>query len=155
MNAAVNNTNSAAHKIKYSLASNYYTILSPPPCQVEAQATHDSNVTIKRGKGRITYRLPTDHQNSNKIAERWKQRLKSRHEVQENRTALHVEEETTYQWATESLATINGDNAQRTYLHDNKELRLGILDGSIPSAIVDSEATSSAGMPINPFAKTG
>ncbi len=100
-------------------------------------------------------RLPTDHKNSNKIAERWKRRLKSRHEAQENRTALRVEEETTYQWATESLATIYEDNEQRTYLHDDEELRRGVLDGSIPSAVVDSGATFSVGTPIDPFAKTG
>jgi hypothetical protein len=74
------------NKIKHSSASNYYAILSPPPCQVEAQATHDSSVTTERGKGRITFRLPMDHQNSNKIAERWKRRLKSRHEAQQNQT---------------------------------------------------------------------
>jgi hypothetical protein len=84
------------NKIKHSLASQYYAILSLPPCQVEAQATHDSNLTTERGKGRITFRLPTDHQNSNNIAERWKRRLKGRHEAQQNRTALRVEEETTY-----------------------------------------------------------
>ncbi len=69
--------------------------------------------------------------------------------------ALRVEEETTYRWATESLATINDDNAQRTYLHDDKELRRGVLNGSIPSAVVDSGATSSIGTPTDPFAKTG
>ncbi len=106
MNATVNNTNNAAYKIKHSLASNYYAILSPPPCQVKVQATHDSNVTTKRGKGRITFR----HQNSNKIAERWKRRLKSRHKAQENCTALRIEEETTYEWATESLTAINNNN---------------------------------------------
>ncbi len=110
------------NKIKHSLASNYYTILSPLPCQVKAQATHNSKVTTKRGKGRITCGLPTDHQNSNKIAERWKRRLKSRHEAQQNRTALRVEEETTFPWATESLASINDNNAQRTYFHDDEEL---------------------------------
>jgi hypothetical protein len=66
-----------------------------------------------------------------------------------------VEKKTTYRWATESLATINDDNAQRTYLHDDEELRRGVLDGSIPSAVVDSGATSSVGTPTDPFAKTG
>jgi hypothetical protein len=66
-------TNNAASKIKHSLASNFYAILSLPPCQVEAQATKDSNITTERGKGRITFRLPTDQQqHSNKITERWK-----------------------------------------------------------------------------------
>jgi hypothetical protein len=119
-------------------------------------ANHDSrNLTTERGKGRITFRLPMNHQNSNKIAERWKRRLKGRHEAQQNRTALRVAEETTYRWATESLAAINDDNAQRTYLHDDEELRQGVLNGSIPSAVVDSGTTSSIGTPTDPFAKTG
>jgi hypothetical protein len=151
----MNDTNIAVNKITHGLASNYYTILSPPPCQAKAQATHNSNATIKRGKGRITWGLPTDHQNSNKIAEQWKRRLKSRHEAQQNCTTLRVEEETTYRWATESLTAINDDNAQRTYLHDDKELQQGVLNGSIPSAVVDSGATSSVGTPTDPFAKTG
>ncbi len=109
-NDAVNDTN-IANKIKHS---NYYAFLSPPPCQVEEQATHDSNVTTKKGKGRITFRLPTDHQNSKKIAKRWKRRPKSRHEAQLNCTTLCVEEETTYRWATESLGAIYDNNAQRT-----------------------------------------
>ena len=95
MNDAINNTNIAVNKIKHSLASNYYAILSLLPCQVEAQANHDSNLTTERGKGRITFRLPTNHQNSNKIAEQWKQRLKGRHEAQQNRTALRIAEEIT------------------------------------------------------------
>ena len=119
------------------------------------QATSDSNVTTKHGKGRITFRLPTDHQNSNKITERWKQKLKNRQDVQANCTALSVSEATTYRWVTESLTAINEDNLQRTYLHDNEELRRGVLDGSIPSAVVDSGATSSIGTPTDPFPKRG
>jgi len=75
--------------------------------------------------------------------------------VQENHTALRVEEETTYRWATESLAAINDNNVQRMDLHDDEELRMGVLDGSIPSAVVDSGATSSIGTPTDQFAKTG
>ena len=82
-------------------------------------------------------------------------KTKKQAQAQENCTALRIKEETTYRWSTESLATINNDNAQCTYLHDDEELRTGILDGSIPSAIVDSGATSSISTPTNPFAKTG
>ena len=81
-------------------------------------------------------------------------KTKKQAQAQQNRTALRVEEETTYRWATESLAAINDDNAQRTYLHDDEQLRRGVLNGSIPSAVVDSGATSSVGTPTDPFAKT-
>ena len=137
--SVVEDTNSAATKVKHSLASNYYAILSPPPCQVEAEAINDSNVTIERGKGSVTFRLPTDHQNRNKA----------------NRTALRVSEASTYRWVTELLAAISDYKSQRTYLLDDKELQRGVLDGSIPSAVVDSGATSSVGTPTDPFAKTG
>ena len=90
-----------------------------------------------------------------KIPTKWKRRLKNRQDAQANRTALRVSEATTYQWVTESLAAISEDKSQRTYLHDDKELRRGVLDGSIPSAVVDSGATSIVGTPTDPFAKTG
>jgi hypothetical protein len=41
------------------------------------------------------------------------------------------------------------------YLHNDNKLRRGVLNGSIPSAVVDSGATSSVGTPTDPFAKTG
>jgi hypothetical protein len=85
----------------------------------------------------------------------WKRRLKNRQDAQANRTALCISEATTYRWETESLATINEDNSQRTYLHNDKELRRGVINGLIPSAVVDSGATSSVGTPTNPLAKTG
>jgi hypothetical protein len=57
--------------------------------------------------------------------------------------------------ATVSFAAINNDKSQRAYLHDNKELQRGVLIGSIPSALVNSGATSSIGKPTDPFTKTG
>ena len=47
------------------------------------------------------------------------------------------------------------DNAQRTYLNDDKKLRRDVLNGSIPSAILDSGETSSVDTSTDPFAKTG
>ncbi len=93
--------------------------------------------------------------NPNKITVRWKQRLKNRQDAQANRTALHVSEAKIYRWVTKSLAAISEDKSQLTYLHDDEELRRGVLDGSIPSTVVDSGATSSIGTPTDPFAKTG
>ncbi len=74
----------AFYKIKQSLASNFYSILSPPPCQVEEQATTDSNITIKQGKGGSTIHLPLDHQNDNKIAARWARHIKNRRNAKAN-----------------------------------------------------------------------
>ncbi len=54
-----NTNNVAFSKIKQSLASNFYSILSPPPCQVEEQETTISNLTIEQGQGSITFPLPS------------------------------------------------------------------------------------------------
>jgi hypothetical protein len=53
-------------KLERSLTSNFYAILTPPPCQVEEQ--EHPNTNVKEGKWRIKFRLPPDHPNDNKIA---------------------------------------------------------------------------------------
>ena len=131
---------------KQSLTSNFYAILSPPPCQVEVQEHPDSNVTVN--KGRVKFRLPPDHPTDNKIALRWKRRLENRKMAKANRNALTISAETTYHFTPAQLAAIRSAESiahVQTYNHDDEALRLGVLDGSIPSAAADSGATSSVG----------
>ena len=53
------------NKLKQSLTSNFYAILSPQPCQVKEQEIPDTQV--KKGKGSIIFRLPPNHQHDNKM----------------------------------------------------------------------------------------
>jgi hypothetical protein len=70
------NTNDVAlSKIKQSLASGFYYIISPLPCQVKEHETTNSYITIKQGKGGIIFCIPSNHQNNNKIAARWARRI--------------------------------------------------------------------------------
>ena len=46
-------------------------------------------------------------------------------------------------------------SSPRIYLHDDVELKRGVLNRTIPSAIVNSGATSSVGTPTDPFLTTG
>jgi hypothetical protein len=154
-NETDNTNNVAFSKIKQSLASNFYSILSPLPCQVEEQAATDSNITIKQRKGDITFRLPANYCNNNKIATRWARCIENRRNSKANQAALHSFIKTTYRLATDQLAAITDNRNQCMYLHDDKELRQGILNQSIPSAVVGSGATSSVGTPTDPFLSTG
>jgi hypothetical protein len=115
--------NVAFSKIKESLASNFYSILSTPPCQVEEQETTNSNVTIKQGIGGITFRLPVDHQNNNMIAARRARCIKNRRNAKANQAAPHSLIETTYRLTTDQLATITDTCNQHMYLHYDKELQ--------------------------------
>jgi hypothetical protein len=85
-------------------------------------------MSIKQGKGGITFRLPTDHQNNNKIAPRWAHCIKNRRNAKVNQAALHSSIETTYQLATNQLVAITDNRNQRMYLQDDKELRQWLLD---------------------------
>jgi hypothetical protein len=129
---------------KQSLTSNFYAILSPPPCQVEEQEYPDFNVTVN--KGRVKFRLPDDHPPENKITLRWKRRLENRKMAKANRNALTISAETTYHFTPAQLAPLRSAESiahVQTYHHDDEALRRGVLDGSIPSAAADSGATSS------------
>jgi hypothetical protein len=86
----------AFSKINHSLASNFYSILSPLPCQVEEQETTNSYIVIEQGKGSITFPLPANHQNNNKIVARWARRIKNWRNGKANQAALHNAIETTY-----------------------------------------------------------
>lgn len=79
---------------KQSLTSNFYSILSPPPCQVEEQDYPDIPVTVN--KDRVKFQLPPDHPTENKIALRWKRRLENRKMAKANRNALTISADTTY-----------------------------------------------------------
>jgi hypothetical protein len=81
------------NKLKQSLTSNFYAILSPPPCQVKEQEL--PNTHVEKGKSRIVFRLPPNHQHDNKIALRWKRRIANRQMARSNRDALQVLVKTT------------------------------------------------------------
>ena len=51
---------------KHRLNSNFYAILSPPPCQVEEQESPNCDVAVS--KRRVTFKLPPNHPTKNKIA---------------------------------------------------------------------------------------
>ncbi len=82
----INNANDCK-KLKQSLTSNFYAILSPPLCQVKEQEPPDATVNEK-GKGCITFCLPPDHPSDNKIALQWMHRLANRQMAQANCNAL-------------------------------------------------------------------
>jgi hypothetical protein len=133
--------------LKQSLTFNFYANLSLPPCQVEQQEPPNATVNEK-GKGRITFHLPSVHPSDNKIALRWKHRLPNRQMAQANRNALQVLADTAYVFTPAQLATIKSTKFTahiKMYNHDNDELRCGVLDDLIPSAAANSGATSSVG----------
>jgi hypothetical protein len=128
------------------LTSNFYSILSPPPCQVEEQDHPDRDTTVS--KGSVKFRLPPDHPTDNKIALRWKRRLENRKMAKANRNVLTISSDTTYHFTPAQLAANRSAESSghvRTYNHDDEALRRGVLEGSIPSAAADSGATSSVG----------
>ncbi len=98
--------------------------------------------------------LPADNQSNNKIAARWGQRIKNRKDAKANHAALHRSHTTTYRLPPGSIASVTDTSIPRIYLHDDAELKRGVLNRTIPSAIVDSGATSSI-MPTDPFLTTG
>ena len=89
---------------KQSLTSNFYSILSPPPCQVEEQDHPDGNAAVS--KGSVKFPLPPDHPTNNKIALRWKRRLENRQMAKANRNALTISSDTTYHVTPAQLAAI-------------------------------------------------
>jgi hypothetical protein len=113
-------------KIKQSLASNFYSILSPPPCQVEEQEPPDGNVTIERGKGNISFCLPAEPQNNNKCTAKWARRMRNRNDAKANRAALHGSIATTYRLPDGFVASCTDTHDTRVYLHDDAELKIGV-----------------------------
>ncbi len=143
-------------KIKQSLTSNFYSILSTLPCQeVEEQEPPNDNVTIEQGKCSIMFCLPADNQSNNKITARWARRIKNRKDTKANRAALHRTLATTYRPPPGIIARVPNTSSPRIYLHDDAELKRGVLNRTIPSAIINSGTTSSAGTPTDPFLTTG
>jgi hypothetical protein len=56
---------------------------------------------------------------------------------------------------TNLVASVTDTSIQRVYFHDYAKLKRGVLNRTIPSAIVDSGATSSVSTPTDPFSATG
>jgi hypothetical protein len=72
----------------------------------------------------------------NKITARWGRKLKLHQSMQQN-------EKTTNTILNEQIANIiNSDKHQFILGVDNKELQQGVNDGTIPSIVADSRATS-------------
>jgi len=143
---------------KQNLTSNFYAVLSPPPCQVEEQESPNCDFAVS--KRRVTFKLPPSHPTKNKIALRWTRRLQNRKMAKANRNALTISAETTYRLSPAQLAAIQSAESiahVQPYNHDDEELQRGVLDGSIPSAAADSGATSSFGTKHNShhFIRTG
>ncbi len=129
------------NKLKQSLTSDSYAILSLPPCQVKKQEL--PNTHVQKGKGSITFHLPPNHQHDNKIGLRWKHHIANHQMARANCNALQVSVETMAQ-----LAAIQCNNSiahVRPFNHDNNTLRHQVLNRSIPSTVVDSCATASVG----------
>ncbi len=185
MDSVVNNS----INIKDYTLDNYYSCLSPPPCQVEEQEhlpiirRDPQDVQILGGKGAVRFELPITKSKSNK----WKARVESRHLAKQNKQALKATRDTQYReipWADmkvalearngkeselstalavstlASLRRAKRDKASRKELvyvidFNDDEMRCGVLNGTIPSTVKDSAASSSVGMKDDPCLRTG
>ena len=127
--------NTAFYKIKQSLAFNFYSILSLSPCQVKKASTTQHHCRHRERTIHRRFRSPfrktsASQQNSQQVG----RQLKNRHSIRTHKTA----------------------EARFHHLfHDNTNLRRGVLDGSIPSAVAESGASSSVGTETNLFLPTG
>jgi hypothetical protein len=71
-----------------------------------------------------------------------------------NSKALIVSAETTYEFTPAQKTLIKQTTDRPIYPHDDPGLRKGTLNGTIPSAIVDSGASSHVGTTNDPFVRT-
>ena len=171
-------------KLEHHLASNYYSCLAPPPCQVEEQViTPSESITIEPGKGSIWFELPKI-KSKNKS---YKSQLERYHRAKANKQALKATRDTQYReipWADmkialearkatdsnlssvmaaatlASLRRAKRDKVPRKELvyvidYDDDKMRCGVMNGSIPSAVADSGSSSNVGTKDNPCPRTG
>jgi hypothetical protein len=118
--------------IKQSLLSNFYSCLSPPPCQVEEHEPNDPLVVPSSNKPQVTSSDTSDISPTipaitlNSIAAKWRKKIKQR-------------------------------CTKRQYIIgvDDKELQQGILDGTIATTVADSGATSGVGTTADPCPCSG
>jgi hypothetical protein len=119
------------------LASNYYSCLSPPPCQVEEHKQETKQVTFKT-TSEISDSAPAAARS--KIKTRWDWIVwKQRDKEQANSTV-----ENDRPTATTHVIGINDDKIQEV-----------MKTGKIASTVADSGATSSIGTENDPSKRTG
>ena len=162
--------------------TNYYSCLAPPTCQVEEQETTIDS-TIEQGKGSIQFEIPkTKSKNKSyksqmeryQRAKTSKQALKAARDAQyreipwgdmkvaiEARSATKDNMSSVIAAATlASLRRTKRDKVPRkdqVYVidYDDDEMRCGVLNGTIPSAVADSGASSNVGTKDDPCPRTG
>ena len=91
----------------------------------------------------------------NKTTLRWKQKLVNRQRAKSNRTALTIGNETTYELTPRQLELISKVAKNKSHSDNDLDIRAGVLNGTIPSAIVDSGASSNVGTTKDGFQLTG
>jgi hypothetical protein len=136
-----------ALNIKQRLASNSYFCLSPPPCQVEEHEPNRTNVAPDNAKRQavlsdtVEVAPVAEAHSRNKIVAKWTKRL----EQQQAKGIL----------ANTVDSMIQQSKWQYIIGVDDEELRQGIMDGTIPSTIANSGATSGVGNKDDPSHCTG
>jgi hypothetical protein len=137
----------AALNIKQRLASNFYSCLSPPPCQVQEHKPNRTNIAPDNAKCQavlndtINITLVAEARSQNKIAAKWTKRLEQQ---QAKGIPANTVNSMIHQLKWQYIIGVN-----------DKELRQGIMDGTIPSTIADSSATSGVGTKDDPSHRTG
>jgi hypothetical protein len=81
----------------------------------------------------------------NKTTLRWKRKLENRRRAKSNRTALTIGNETTYELTPRQLELTSKVAKNKSHGNNDLDVRAGVLNGTIPSAIVDSGASSNVG----------
>jgi hypothetical protein len=140
----------AFFKIKQSLASNFYSCLSPPPCQVKEHKPKDRSVILHNNhiKKKVEFSDHIDIQptippaTANKIAQQWARCINKQRESRSPDTIANT--------------TTNLPQPRQYIIGvDDNILRSGMEDGPIPSAVADSACTLGVGTKDNPCPRTG
>ena len=120
-----NDSNEAFNKVKRKLLSNYYSCLSPPPCQVEEQEYMEETCIVERGRGAIAFKLPEKSKNKST-----KCQLERFHRAKLNKLALKPTRNTQYReipWAEMKEAISNTKDWQG--MNQAKQHVIAAIDG--------------------------
>jgi hypothetical protein len=126
---------------------NFYSCLSPPPCQVKEHEPDRTDVAPDNAKRQAVLSDTNniapiaEARSRNKIAAKWTKRLEQQ---QAKGILAHTVDSMNHQSKRQYIIGI-----------DDKELRQGIMDGAIPSTIANSGATSGVGTKDDPSHRTG
>jgi hypothetical protein len=141
------NYGSRCTKHRAEVSIKFYSCLSLPSCQVEEHEPNRTNVAQDNTKCQavlsdtIDVAPVAEAHSQNKIAAKWTKRL-------EQRRAKGI-------LANTVDSMIHQSKQQYIIGVDDEELRQGIMDGTIPSMIADSGATSGVGTKDDPSHRTG